>query len=146
MVLPGVMLNSVKFFSSIGTKLRPNLFKAFVCCTPMVLHCINSTDFDIHYLWDIFDRCLGVIFIRYAHRFRYNSSRGARTIVHRAALLHQFWNLLKHSHFLGDGHRGPVKSFQEWPITFYQQYACFSWLIREPILKVNFSLVLSTLN
>lgn len=52
-------------FGSVGRVLRPNYFEAFVCSTPIVLYCIDSTSLDIHQLGDVFDMC--VIFTRFVH-------------------------------------------------------------------------------
>ncbi|KAJ8893009.1 hypothetical protein PR048_005590 [Dryococelus australis] len=65
--------------SSMTSSMCPRLYN--ICCTPMVLRRIDSTDVDIHSFGDVFDRCMGVIITRYGHLFGYSSGRGVRAFV-----------------------------------------------------------------
>ncbi|KAJ8883169.1 hypothetical protein PR048_015009 [Dryococelus australis] len=56
--------NEGKNWAGLFRGARPMCHRLYgiVCCTPMVLHRIVSTNVDIHPLGDVFDRCTGEIF------------------------------------------------------------------------------------
>lgn len=62
------------------SRFKLNRFEAFVRCTPMILHRINSSDAVMHQLGDIFDTCICVIFTSYGKWFEDSSGRGSHAV------------------------------------------------------------------
>lgn len=54
---------------SLSTLLSSNLFEAFVCCTPLIQHRIDSTQTAIYQFRGVVDKCEGVISACYIHLF-----------------------------------------------------------------------------